>query len=75
MRAGKPLNPDDAARHTPLTSISDEQEVSLIRRIGNRDRDALAEQHRVVSQNYAHGILALTVVPTPGGRTCSGMAC
>ena len=53
MRVGRPLNPDGPARHTPLTSLSDDQELTLIRRIGARDRDALAELYAIYHRRLA----------------------
>lgn len=47
------LNPDGASRHTPLTSVSDEQEAALIRRIGSQDRDALAELYTIYHRRLA----------------------
>ena len=35
--------------------------------------DPLAQQHRVLGDDYAHGITARTVVPPPGGLTTSSL--
>jgi RNA polymerase sigma-70 factor (ECF subfamily) len=53
MRVPGSLNPAQAGRHTPLTPVSDEQEAALIRRIGARDRDALAVLYTIYHRRLA----------------------
>jgi RNA polymerase sigma-70 factor (ECF subfamily) len=48
-----PLNPEGASRHTLPTSVSDPQEVALIRRIGLGDRSALAELYSIYHRRLA----------------------
>ena len=53
MRSRSPLNPGGTRRHSPPTTLSDEQEVALIRRIGSQDREALAELYAVYHRRLA----------------------
>ncbi len=53
MASRSPLNSPPASRHSPLTSISDEQEAALIRRIGSRDREALTELYTIYHRRLA----------------------
>ena len=48
-----PLNPDGGSRHTLATSVSDPQEVALIRRIALHDRSALAELYAIYHRRLA----------------------
>ena len=48
-----PLNPQGSSRHTLPTSVSDSQEVALIRRIGLHDRAALAELYAIYHRRLA----------------------
>ena len=47
------LNPPGTSRHTPSTPVSDPEDVALIRRIGLRDRSALAELYTIYHRRLA----------------------
>ena len=47
-----------------VAGLADDLEAVL----GEQPDDPLAQQHRVLGDDYSHGILAITVVPAPGGE-------
>ena len=46
-----------------VAGLADDVEARVL----EQARDARAQQHRVLGEDYAHGISALTVVPPPRG--------
>ena len=47
------MNQTPAGRHTPATAVTDAHEAMLIRRIGDKDRDALTELYAIYHRRLA----------------------
>ncbi len=47
------MNQTPASRHTPATAVTDAHEARLIRRIGEKDRDALTELYAIYHRRLA----------------------